>query len=115
MATKLINLEIEEGTDFNYQFQYINPSTELPINITNYTATLEVVDYMGNTVNKFTFTTASGKLLITGTSGIVTLSLVEADTLGTGQFKGHYNLFLTSPATVKEKIAKGFFTIIQSV
>lgn len=120
MSTQLtpnINIEVEEGTDYFLQITYNDPSTGLPVDITNYSAELFVDVLMGDAGSKLTLSTVGGQIVLTGAGGIINLAIPGSSTIGFGQFMGPYNLYLISPTPdfVRTKLSKGFFTVIQSV
>lgn len=116
MITPLINIEVEEDTDFNLELDYVDPSTGLPIDITSYSAELYIERAMGDNGSIITLLSSAGQIVIGGTSGVVSFTIPASATKGMGQFLGFYNLFLINPTgTVRTKLTKGFFTVSQSV
>lgn len=117
MTTPLINIEVEENTDYNLQITYVDPSTNLPIDITNYTAEIVVERNIGDIGEIALFSTDNGDIVLTGAGGLLTITIPAVTTLGMGQSIGFYNLFITSSLGLgaRTKICKGFFTTTASV
>ena len=116
-STALINLEIEENTDYNLRINYTEPSTGLPVDLTNYEAELYVDEGMGDSGAVFTLTTGvNGGITLSGSGGQIVITIASGATSGLGMFKGFYSLFLVGPAPdfVRTKISKGFFTVSPS-
>lgn len=116
MTTPLINIELEEGTDYNLQITYTNPSTGLPVDITDYTADLIIDRSMEESGSVIYLSSGTGQIVITGTAGILSITIPQESTEGFGQFLGFYNLYITTIVEgVRTKISKGFFTVSPSV
>lgn len=115
MATYQLNLEIEEGTDYNLQITYTEPSTGLPIDLTGYTAAIYVDRNISDTGTLVTLSTTNGLISITSVDGVITVTIPGSTTMGFGQFIGFYNLYITSPTNELIKLAKGFFTVMAGV
>jgi len=116
-------IEIIQGTDYSQSFVYRDPCTELPNDLTNFTADFKVkingngtYDGQSNpdTVLELN-TTNIGGITLGGTNGLITITitndLVEAVTWN----RGVYNLILIDPNGKKIPFLSGFVTIVPSV
>lgn len=113
----MINIEVEEGTDYSLIIDYTDSSTSLPVDLTGYTASLLVDDMMGVPDSFHTFTTEGGDLTIDAADGVINISIAKTVTDGLGFFRGFYNLYIVSPTPdfTKTKLCKGFLTVSPSV
>ena len=67
------NLICEQATTFNFQFSINNDS--VPINITGYTGTMTVRPFVGSSTTTVVATTENGRMVLTGATGTVTVTL----------------------------------------
>ena len=110
----LVNLEVEQGTDFTFSFKFEDPSTNLPVDLTGYSAWMGVVEDAGDNPATLQFSSGNGTLVVGTTDGTVTLIMSKDTTAGLGQFMGSYSLLITAPITnIITKIAKGFFVVLE--
>lgn len=116
-TTALVNIEIEEGTDYNLKINYTDPSTGLPIDLTGYSAEMFVDADIGDSGALRSFSTGNSSITLSGVDGIITLTISASSTNGLGLFKGFYNLYLVkiAPPNERTKISKGFFIVSPSV
>jgi len=114
--TQLYNIEIEEGTDYDLQITYTEPSTGLPVDLTNYTAEIIVELKHFITANGFylKFDTTGGEIAALDATGVINVNIPASATLNQGMFQGQYNLYVISPLSKRTKVAKGLFTILAS-
>jgi hypothetical protein len=125
MTTQTVHITVDEGCDFSNTFYYTDPTTNLPIDITNYTAKMMVrgPDFGSQealaynlSYNSATSTSTSG-ITLGGTAGTVVIAIPAADSLSGVWYNSAmatYDILLTSPAGVTTKFVKGFFTVIPS-
>lgn len=113
------NFEIDEGSDFVKRFYYYEDSTGLPIDLTDYSATMQVrTEYEGiynSTDPVLSYTSGvSGAIILGGGNGTIDVVIPATDTQNKVWDKASYDLFITDDDGKRSKFLKGFFTIIQS-
>lgn len=107
------NATIDQGADWFISFTYEN-SNGTPINITNYTAALQVRSEPSSPTAVLSLTTGSG-ITITGASGLVA---VHATAAQTGQIVAGtyvYDLEITSPSNVVTRLVQGSVVVSAQV
>lgn len=115
--TATYNLVAPQATTFQFIFT-INESnattaTQVPWNLTNYTATMTVRPFAGSTTTTLLATTANGKITLGGITGRVTVNFTASET----NIKPEpyvYDLVLYSGSTVT-RILEGQFLITAGV
>jgi hypothetical protein len=85
------------------------------INITGYTARMQVRQTRPSTTVLLSATTENGKLVIDGSNGKVTISLSATDTSAITWLTGVYDLELASPGGVVTRLIEGSVTVSQEV
>lgn len=119
MMTPVYNFVIEENCDFTKAFLYTDPITNLPVNLTGYTASLTLRQNYEGTYSvpaDFTFTSTlttagSGIVLNTQTSLVtVTIKWVDISTVTFDMAK--FNLLLTDSTGVTTEFLKGLVTFL---
>lgn len=85
------------------------------VNLTDYTAVMQVRTSPDDPTVLVELSTANGRITITGTSGLVSLSLNAATTaaLDAGQYV--YDLELTAPDSTVTRLLQGGFVVIPQV
>lgn len=115
--TTIVNIEVDQGAHRTIEFIYDDFSTGLPIDLTGYTAKMQVRSVVGDSVILLEFSTTNGKINLSGSDGIVKVFISPTDTtVGLGDppwSRGLYDLFLTktSDGTVT-RLVKGLFFIL---
>lgn len=115
------HITVDEGSDYAVSFLYADPCTHLPVDLTGFSATMQVrPTYSGydvtNPVLSFVSdsTSAAYRLALGGTAGTITLTVQSLDTVNLTWDYGVYDIFLKSPTGSYQKFVKGFFTVIPS-
>ena len=109
-----INLEIEQGTSFVLTLTYLDNITDLPINLTGYSAVLTIVPNNGDTSDIIQLTSAAGQVELNGATGVIQALLTPTLTNVTNWTQATWDMALTDPTLVKTKMAKGIVTILPS-
>jgi len=95
MTAKVVNIELDAGTNTNIELDWTDPSTNLPIDLTGYTSHMQIRSVQYDPVILLDLTTENGKIVLGGTAGTITIKFSPTDT-NTGQwFKGTYDLYIT--------------------
>lgn len=109
MTIQNYNIELEAGASWTNTFTWLDPSTNLPINLTGYTAKLQFRWVFGDPSVQLELTQASG-IVLGGTAGTITINITDTQTtalaLALPRTRGLYDLFLTNPATSPHTVTK---------
>ena len=106
------NLICEQATTFNFQFSINNDA--VPIDLTGYTGTMTVRPFVGSSTTTITATTANGRMVITGATGTVTVTLSAALTEPIVPGRYSYDLVLNSGSTITRYL-EGLFIVTGAV
>lgn len=93
----LYNVVIDQGADWFLNVEYDNPNGTA-VNLTNYTAALQLRSLPTDTVAVLTLTTGAG-ITITGATGLVAIHATATQTRAIDEGIYYYDLEITSPAT----------------
>jgi hypothetical protein len=115
----ILNIELEEKTDEVVRIVYRDETTNLPVDITGYSAELQLRYNFGDQVNLIDqLTTAAGTIVLGGQTGAIDLIFKPTDTdQSSAQLawsRAAYDLVLIDPAGKRKKLVKGFITIARS-
>jgi hypothetical protein len=106
------NLICEQATTFNFQFSINNDG--VPIDLTGYTGTMTVRPFVGSTTTTVVATTENGRMVITGGTGTVTVTLSAALTEPIVPGRYSYDLVLRGGTTVTRYL-EGLFIVTGAV
>jgi hypothetical protein len=106
------NLVCEQATTFTFQFQIKTGDT--PWDLTNYTAVMTVRPYAGSTTVTAEASTESGRLVIDGTEGRITVTLDTDITTDIAAGRYVYDLVIDSGSVVT-RILEGKFVVTAAV
>jgi hypothetical protein len=104
MAVQYI-VEIDQGADWFFNVTYENPAGT-PVNITSYTAALQLRSLPESTTAVLSLATGSG-ITITGPSGLVAVHATAAQTGGIIAGDYYYDLEITSPMGIVTRLVQG--------
>ena len=107
-----LDLCLYRSDNFNHQIIWQDAAGD-PIDLTDYTAKMQVRKNIGNTTVLMTATDSNG-ILLGGTAGTVDIQLSPAQTNISNQ-DNVYDLEVTSPAAVVTTLIQGLFVVIQDV
>jgi hypothetical protein len=91
------NLVIDQGADWYLTVTYENPNGT-PINITGYTAALQLRSLPSSPTAVLSLSTGAG-ITITGNTGVVSIHATATQTRVIDEGTYYYDLEITSPAT----------------
>ena len=115
-TAQVLNIVIEEGTGYVLSLTWTDKLTNLPKNLTGYTAKLQVrVDYNPTSTVLLEKSTTNGKIILGGTTGFVDVIFDATDTLGLTWSKAIYDLLLVPASGAPVKLVKGEFIVQQTV
>ena len=104
MAVQYI-VEIDQGADWFFNVTYENPAGT-PVNITSYTAALQLRSLPESTTAVLSLATGSG-ITITGAAGLVAVRATAAQTGAIIAGDYYYDLEITSPQGVVTRLVQG--------
>lgn len=104
MAVQYI-VEIDQGADWFFNVTYENPAGT-PVNITSYTAALQLRSLPESTTAVLSLETGSG-ITITGASGLVAVHATATQTGAIIAGDYYYDLEITSPQNVVTRLVQG--------
>lgn len=113
---KVVNLELDPNANTDVEFDWFDCNTNLAIDVTDYSAHMQVRAKPYDVTVLLEFSTTNGKIILGGTTGTITVKFAPSD-LNTGNwFSGVYDLYVTNldDASVTA-VAKGFITLYQQV
>jgi hypothetical protein len=113
------NLVLQEECDYSETFVYLDPATNLPVDITNWRAELQVRvgpngDFSSfNNINaQLVYNTDTSAIVLGGTAGTITLTIPYKDTYQLYWMTGDYSLILVTPVGKRIPFLKGFLTVL---
>jgi len=114
----ILNIELEEKTDFTLRLTFRDDTTNLPVDITGYTAILEIRPQFGDYILLSSLDTTDDHIELGGQSGTIDIIFSAAQTDLSAQTygwtRGAYDLVLIDTAGSRKKLLKGFVTIARS-
>lgn len=99
-------LAVDQGADWTMSVTYADPTTQVPYNLTGYTARMFIKEKIGDALPLVQLTTENGKITINGAAGRLTITMAntETDTLPELAF---YDLELISPDGSVTRLIEG--------
>lgn len=113
MGAAIYHIKLEQGSTFNLAATY-KDSSGSPINLSGYTARMQMRKSIDDASPIIELTTANGRISIDGPTGKVTMTIAAGDTATLDAGDGVYDLELVSGSVV-EKLIKGTFTVEREV
>lgn len=114
MAAGLYNFDIEQGIPFA-RILNLKDSAGVTMNLTGYSARMQIRPYVSSTEVLIEATTVNGKLIITPLTGVLTISLSEADTKLLTYTKSVYDIELLDTANSPVRLLQGSITVSREV
>lgn len=108
------NTVIDQGADWYITFIYENPDGT-PVNITNYTAALQVRTSPLAKTAVLTLTTSNAGLTISGNAGTVNAHATAAQTGAITNGRYAYDLEITSPSGIVTRLVQGTIEVSPQV
>ena len=107
------NTTIDQGADWYITFVYENPNGT-PVNVTNYTAALQIRTSPLAKTAVLTLTNTSG-ITITGNTGTFACHATAAQTTDITNGRYAYDLEITSPASIVTRLVQGTIEVTPQV
>ena len=98
---------INQGADWYINFVYQDTASNTPINITGYTAALQLRSLPSDTTAALSLTSPAGGITITGASGLVAVHATAAQTGAIQAGYYYYDLEITSPVNIITRLVQG--------
>ena len=111
MTAAVHNIVIEQGVPFVFPLVYLNPDRVTPIDLTGYSAKMQVRFQFASDVPLLDMSTSNGKIILGGALGTIT---ADASDLETALLEGRqavYDLLLIQPDGTPIRLLKGQVTI----
>ena len=114
MAAATDNLIIDKGATFKKTYVY-QDSSRNPIDLTGYTAKMQIRPYVGSSTVIVELSTANGRITITPLEGEIELNLSKTDTESIVENSGVYDLDLIDSSSEPIKLVRGTVTFVDRV
>lgn len=105
------NFTIEQGTTFSKTFIWKTGAGNQVVDITDFTARMQIREKITSPAAILSATTANSKLAITGDEGKVTLTISATETGAFAFTTALYDLELTSPDNEVTRLVQGTITL----
>jgi hypothetical protein len=115
MPAAIVNLTIEQGADWSQPLQWKTGTPAVAVNLTGYTARMQVRRTAASTEKTVELTTENGRITITAGTGTVALSLTAAVTAAIVAGVYVYDLELVSSGGIVTRLVQGTFTVSAEV
>jgi hypothetical protein len=99
------NVTIDQGATWYLNVEYDNPNGT-PVNLTSYTAALQIRSLPESATAVLSLSTGSG-ITITGATGLVAITATATQTRAIDEGTYYYDLEITSPAGVVTRLVQG--------
>jgi hypothetical protein len=113
MAATTYDILIEQGATFSQVITY--KDNGVAVNLTGYTARLQVRATLESASTLIELTTANGRIALGGAAGTITLTIAAADTAALTAGRGVYDLELVSGSGIVTRLLQGVATISRNV
>lgn len=114
MVAANTDLTIEQGATFTHQFVW-NDSNGVPIDITGYTARMQIRQTVGSVGFEVELTTENGGITLGGALGTVDLLISATATAALDFLAAVYDLELVSPTSIVTRLVKGSVVLDKEV
>lgn len=113
MTAGIYNATIDQGATWSVVVTY-KDSTGVPINLTGYTAAMQVRQQYSSDTAELTLTSPSNGIVITPSTGIVTITMTAVQTAALEEGYYVYDVELTS-GSYKDRLIQGQLTVAPEV
>ena len=114
MSAAIYNATIDQGATFNLEVIY-KDEAGTPINITGYSAALQIRQNYYDTTALLTLTSPSGGIVITGAAGKINITMTDVQTGSLDEGFYVYDLEITSSGGIVTRLIQGQFTVSPEV
>ena len=113
MTAGIYNTTIDQGSVWSVIFVYKDPNDN-PINLTGFTAAMQLRQTYESAVADLTLTTSNGGIVITGATGTITVTATDEQTEALTPGDYVYDLELTSGSNIS-RLVQGQITVAEQV
>ena len=113
MSATTYDILIEQGATFSQVITY--KEAGVAINLTGYTARLQVRSTLESATSVVELTTANSRIALGGAAGTITLTISATDTAALTAGRGVYDLELVSGSGIVTRLLQGVATISRNV
>jgi hypothetical protein len=113
MAATTYDILIEQGATYSQVITY--KDNGVAVNLTGYTARMQVRATLEAATALIELTTANGRIALGGAAGTITLSISATDTEALTSGRGVYDLELVSGSGIVTRLLQGVCTISRNV
>ena len=114
MTAGIYNATIDQGATWSVTVTY-EDSAGAPINLTGYTAAMQIRQQYSSDVADLTLTTSNGGISITGLTGTVVVNITDEQTGALDEGYYVYDLELTSTGGQVTRLIQGQLTVAPEV
>jgi hypothetical protein len=113
MAATTYDILIEQGATYSQSITY--KDNGVAVNLTGYTARMQVRATLEAASTLVELTTANGRIALGGAAGTITLTISATDTAALTSGRGVYDLELVSGSGIVTRLLQGVATISRNV
>jgi hypothetical protein len=113
MAATTYDILIEQGATYSQVITY--KDNGVAVNLTGYTARMQVRSTLESATTVVELTTANGRIALGGAAGTITLTISATDTAALTAGRGVYDLELVSGSGIVTRLLQGVATISRNV
>ena len=113
MAATTYDILIEQGATYSQVITY--KESGVAVNLTGYTARMQVRSTLESASTIVELTTANGRIALGGAAGTITLTISATDTAALTAGRGVYDLELVSGSGIVTRLLQGVATISRNV
>jgi hypothetical protein len=113
MAATTYDILIEQGATYSQVITY--KDNGVAVNLTGYTARMQVRATLESASTLVELTTANGRIALGGTAGTISLTISATDTAALTSGRGVYDLELVSGSGIVTRLLQGVCTISRNV
>ena len=113
MAATTYDILIEQGATYSQVVTY--KESGVAVNLTGYTARMQVRSTLESATTVVELTTANGRITLGGAAGTITLTISATDTASLTAGRGVYDLELVSGSGIVTRLVQGVATISRNV
>ena len=114
MPAAKYNLEVEQGATFTLALAY-KDANDVPINLTGYSARMQIRHKAGSASALIDATTANGKIVLVAADGGITVTVPATDTDALTVTTGVYDLEIEDASSVVTRLLQGTVAISKGV
>lgn len=114
MSAGKYNITIEQGATFVLPITWKDGSDQ-PVNLTGYTARMQVRQYKDSTTTLANVTTENAGIVLGGAAGTVTVTITATQTAAMPAVEGFYDLELVASTGAVVRLLQGSATISREV